>query len=728
MQSLRRFNRLLPVFALACVPVCSFVPTLAQDATALPAASAGSAVDPALKRDVADFWHYGKIARYDLANDAANKLTSTEPVKLLEAFEAVARDSKGQVDTWMIRWVGVDKMKDVTTKLNTILDEGRRTRRADPAYIATNIKALGASSRSYQLAVERLRDSGELAVPMMLDQLADPAMANLHGPIRNALRDLGQLALNPLVAATQGQESPVLLSVIEVLRDTGYKSSVPYLARLAQKGQSTAIQNAARSALARMGSAAAADTPAGDQFYDLAEEFYYDKSSIRPDTRNPQANIWTMTPDRGLQRAMVPQSIFNFVMAMRSAKEAMSLNTQRDALSFYLLANYKREAALGTETDGTTPAGTPSAHFYGVAAGTQYLNAALSRALSDRDPAVALKIVKSLQEIVGRSNLLAGPKGDAITDALRFGDRQVRFEAAFTVAAALPTQPFATQDRVVPLLAEAIHQNGVPGVLVLYPADKYLAKIDELKASGYAAAGGANANEAFTAAGNLPSIAIILTTDDVDRSEIENLFTLANRSPRLDQAPRVIVSKSMSTSIDPMISYTPAIDAPGQKVAIEAARSKAGGIALDEKIATGFALRSADLMAKLAINNNKLLDVTTAQPSLLAALEDNRPDVVKAVGNVLALFNDKAVQNALATKASNEKTPDEVKVALFKSLASNAKTFGNQLEGDRVAAVQKAVASGTNLDVRSAAAEARGALNLPVDEARSLILDKPQDK
>ena len=95
--------------------------------------------------------------------------------------------------------------------------------------------------------------------------------------------------------------------------------------------------------------------------------------------------------------------------------------------------------------------------------------------------------------------------------------------------------------------------------------------------------------------------------------------------------------------------------------------------------------------------------------------------IVKAVANVLALINDKGVQQALVIKGTDDKTADDVKVALFKSLATNAKNHGNLLEADALALVQKSVASATNLDVRSAAAEARGALNLPVQEAKTLI-------
>ncbi len=722
-----RMPRFVPVCVIACaaaVPLLNASSLYAQNATPAASAATSPKVDPQLRTDTENFWHYGKIGKYDLSVDAANKILNSgkDPVEILKAFEAVSEDAKDKVDVWMLRWQGVDKMKDVTAKLISTLDEGRRTRRADPAWIDANIKALSVNQRSYLLALERLRDSGELAIPQMIDYLRDTTHPEYHGSIRAAMKDMGQLGLNPLVAAVDMKDSAALISVINTISEIGYASTVPYLAKLAQTSDSDNIRTAAKNALEKMGAPNAATTSAGDQFFDLAESFYYGKAAIKVDPRNVEANVWIWDDTKGLQRTKIPPAIFNDVMAMRSAKTAMKLGTTKDALSMWLAANYKREVDLAGGKDATTPDGTPSAHFFGVAAGTQYLNAALARSLADGDAPVSLKVVKSLQEIVGRSNLLSGPHGDALSDALRFNDRQVRFEAAFAVAAALPNNPFAAQDRVVPLMAEAIHQTGQPGVLILFPSNAVNAKVEELKGAGYNVIGSGNAEGAIAAAAQLPSVDAVVASDEVAPGEISNLLEAMAKSPRMERSAKVIVSKTITASIDPTIVYTPASDATGLKPVIEAARAKTGGVPMDEKIATDFALRSADLLAKLAINGNKVLDVASAQPSLIASLEDSRPNVVKAVGGVLALLNDKQVQTALVTKAGDEKAPEEVKIALFKALATNAKNNGNQLEPDTLAIVQKAVASGASLEVRSAAAEARGALNLPVDQAKTLIM------
>ncbi len=68
----------------------------------------------------------------------------------------------------------------------------------------------------------------------MIDDLRDPSKANLHPAVRRGLRDLGLPAVNPLLAATEMKDEPVLMTVVTVLGDLGYDTAVPYLARLAR--------------------------------------------------------------------------------------------------------------------------------------------------------------------------------------------------------------------------------------------------------------------------------------------------------------------------------------------------------------------------------------------------------------------------------------------------------------------------------------------------------------
>ncbi len=173
------------------------------DASTPPAAAAPVEINQnqGLRDDVEDFWHYGKIARYDFAAAYGKKLLGrTEaPLEILQNFEAVATDRHDSLDEWMLRWANLDgaknspeaQMHDAASQLDKLLDTGRQVRRKDPKYIEENIQRLGNGERAFMNAVTRLRESGELAVPQMIEDLKDPAKAELHEPIRRGLVALG---------------------------------------------------------------------------------------------------------------------------------------------------------------------------------------------------------------------------------------------------------------------------------------------------------------------------------------------------------------------------------------------------------------------------------------------------------------------------------------------------------------------------------------------------------
>jgi len=89
---------------------------------------------------------------------------------------------------------------------------------------------------------------------------------------------------------------------------------------------------------------------------------------------------------------------------------------------------------------------------------------------------------------------------------------------------------------------------------------------------------------------------------------------------------------------------------------------------------------------------------------------------------VLATLNSDSAQNGLAMKANDAATPPDVRVSFYKSVAESAKHFGNRLQSEQIAGLEKTVSDSKDSAVRDAAAQARGALNLPADAARTLIL------
>lgn len=689
-----------------------------------------------LKSGVENFWHYGKIARYDLAVANAQQILASgaAPDAVLVAFEQTSMQRKDNLDEWLLRWQNVPQLQDVTTQLINTLEQGRRSRSENPDYIRQNIERLSGGERGYTIAISRLRGSGEVAVPFMIDYLRDPSKQQYHSAIRRALRDMGKYALNPLVAATEMKDWDTLLTVANVLGDLGYDAAAPYLARLTTDPETPEqVRVAAAAGLAKLGVRGTRSAGASDLFYDLAEKLYYDKSSIRADNRLKVAYVWYWSPE-GLIKKDVPPEIFNEIMSMRASEYALKLGGgQGDALSLWLAANYKREVELPEgQTDPTRLPNQPDAHYYGVVTGSRYLNSALDRTLRDRNALVSLKIIESLQEIIGQSNMFSGTANRPLVVAMQYPDRLVRFEAAFALAGALPQRPFDGQDMVVPLLGEALSQTGVPSVFVVMPSENELnTMLNGLKTSdGYTVAGATSPESAVATAAQLAAVDAFLISETLGDEQVDQLLSLLRQSTRLRGAARIIVTGSNASRYeamkvsDPLLFTTTANDAATLKPVIEEARAKSGSLPIDATIAMEYATRAGNLMRDVAISRGQVYDLSSAKTALLASLSDARPPIVMLGGSVLGLLNDRDAQSGLLQTAQDDPTADDVKISLFNSLATSAKFFGNLLDGSQIESLQKTVAEAPNLQVRSAAAEAHGALNLSADQAKSLIIDQ----
>lgn len=720
----------------------------ATDASATTVPSETVEAQPSLV-DLADtFWHYGKIARYDLAVDAGGKILASgaDANAILVAFENVVARHNDAIDIWMLRWrslplsdatdrVSVQAMREVASKLNDIINEGYATRRNDPNYIRQTIIEMSTSSRAYDDNMPRLAESGEVAVKIIIDFLRDPQQVGYYATCRRALRDLGRKALNPLLAATEMKDYNTLVDVISALGDIGYEVSIPYLARLAEDPDvPEAIHIASRKALSNIGVARDATLHPSRLFYGLAEKFYYGKSDIEP-AGDKISDIWYWTSDLGLTRMLVPTPIFDDLLAMRAAEYAMKLDASNgSAVSLWLDANTKREADLPPGSVDLTHKGDPDANYYNVSAGANFLNEALARATRDRNAAVALKLCESLRNITGQANL----GGDAVTplmQALYFPNRQVRYAAAFALAQSLPAKPFAGADRVVPLLVEAVNQTNKPGIVVVAPAsgspDSLTAADlrDAVQSLGYSVVAASSPTDAADAAITLPTIELIIISED---SDVRKMIDLEQNIARLQGASMLVLTHTVDSpyavaSATDLLMNAAVMPAKASlkdelKIDIDAARQHSGTAVMSEEDAARYSLEAAGLLEKLAITRGHALDVSVAEAGLLTALSDSRPEIAKAAGKVLGTLRSTSAQNGLAMKANNESTPTEVRVSLYQSVAESAKFIGNHLGAGQIAELETVVSTNTDSGIRDAAAKARGALNLPADQARTLIL------
>ena len=153
---------------------------------------------------------------------------------------------------------------------------------------------------------------------------------------------------------------------------------------------------------------------------------------------------------------------------------------------------------------------------------------------------------------------------------------------------------------------------------------------------------------------------------------------------------------------------------------------QAGGTKLQsEDSANNYALRAADAMLKLAQSRNRVIDLSIAQGVLINATKDKRTVIQILTGQVLAHLGSPEAQRAIAAMALDSGNDLDVRILAFNSLATSAKINANMLVDTMIDDIYALISSDeTDPGLRSAAAAAYGALNLPSQKVKDLILDQ----
>jgi HEAT repeat protein len=560
-----------------------------------------------LSDDWNDFLHYTVIGRFDLAAGFAQKIidSNPDPLELLKLSE---ENPRGYAILVKVH-AGNPDIAPLAEKILEIIEKGRFARRTDSEIITAEIKRLSSTVRGKYIAIERLRNAGEHAIPYMLDAMGNQERRSEFPNITTALPEVGKSAVRPLTASLVMDNLLVKSEVIKALGKIGYPEALGYLKYIVEKDSSAQLRQLASESINQIDSSASGKT-AAELFYQLAENYYYNAESLSPASDVNFANIWFLDKASArLIREQVSKAYFNELMTMRSCEWSLRADADfGDAISLWISAFFRAQGT-GIAWPKYFGTGHPNAMTYATTAGAEYLHNALARAVKDKDAVVALGVVEALGRNAGEKSLMYRLKtSQPLLDALTFDDRAVRFSAAIAIALAGPTEQFSQSVLVVNNLAEAISA----------PAD----------------------------ANNWPK----------DTADI-------------------------------------------------------------------YAIRACDAMFRLAQTRNKVIDLSTALPSLVSAAADARNEIKIFAAQILAYLSSPDAQRAIADMALKEDNEIEVRIAAFDALAISAKVNANLLLDEQINQIYSIVQSTTvDTELRSSAAAAFGSLNLPSRKVKDLIL------
>jgi len=143
------------------------------------------------------------------------------------------------------------------------------------------------------------------------------------------------------------------------------------------------------------------------------------------------------------------------------------------------------------------------------------------------------------------------------------------------------------------------------------------------------------------------------------------------------------------------------------------------------QLADSYALRAAGAMLELAQSRNTVIDLSIAQTALINATKDSRAQIQVLAARILAYLDSPDAQRSIAAMALSQADPMDIRISAFNCLAISAKLNANLLDEERIDAIYSLVSSqAIDPALRSAAALAYGALNLPSRKIKDLILNQ----
>ncbi len=682
-----------------------------------------------------DGWYFASIGRFDVAAANFNALIASnpDPVALLEFADRVSR----RMDI-LVQLSDHPEMGEAARSLLNLLQEGERRIKADPTRVRHNLDALIGPPRAFETAVGRLIDSGEYVIPFAVEAFHDTSRQELTRPLLRAIPRIGRAALNPLVIALRTEDDSTQKYLIQCAGEIGYWQSMPYLLQLREQGELPAESQAALgqaiAAITSRGGASGGADAAAEAFERLAELYYADAAELAADPRLAVANVWYWK-DGLLQNTEVPTAIFNEIMTMRCCEEALRLKPElKPALALWLAANLRREAQLPAgEVDRTRPENYPSGVYFAQSAGAEYCLMVLARAVDTGDGAVALGAIEALRPTAGPASLLTGPSGRLpLGEALTFPERVVRIRAALALANGSPASNFQNSQNLMPVLSEALMLNsGARNALVVDASEESAnAALAALRALGYEAVSESSLfNGLRVVREQTPGVDVIVLASDLTSPGLEEALTQLRAEFRFAAAPIVVLVKEgdrervATLARGPYrISHAPAgVDSAGMQTAIESVSRVVGATPITPEYGLQLALEAAAAVSYLGETNNSVFKLQDVQAALISALKATDPDLRKRAAQALCYVGTDDAQAVVASVALEPSEEPEMRIAMFASLAEAARRTGNHLSGELIDRLIAVAESEANLDIRTAASRALGALSLPGNPASKII-------
>lgn len=578
-------------------------------------------------------------------------------------------------------------------------------------------------------AINKLSAIGQRACPYLIANLGDEKHETIRANSLHALERMSYEAVLPLIEALNSKSRFIRQNTVIALGVIKDERAIPGLKKLLESTEELPeIKIYVTNALKEITAGAKEPLPSAKEcYYRLAEKYYYSHPSVMI---NPYGTyfVWRWNKEEEkLSFRDVPEFVFNDELAEEACYQALRLDESYDAIIPLLicvclsqynkgelgLTSFQAQLARGEITQEILTklqadlAPAKSGLFFGVGGTGKYLYRALEKSLTDKNVLVAVSCINALGECAKSDDLpLALTQklssrdksrieqenkqkiGQPLITALSDDDKRVRYAAAGLLSKIAPTTHFVGEEKVIPVIAEALGESGVRVVLIIEENGEVRAQLKkELVRLNCFPIETMTGKDGLERAKRFPSEDLIILNDKTANQVVfsvvtplgtgvaETVFDSLRNDLRTKSVPIFILTDPENMDVNKAIFKENAkayLTKPIDKVLLEGALNDAFSSEEAKKDSKShaevIAQRAAESLANLELANC-VFPYLNAVDSLIAALEVNPDQVRIPVMNALGKFGDKKSVIPLTKVFRNTDNKKEIRIAACQALA-----------------------------------------------------------
>jgi hypothetical protein len=629
------------------------------------------------------------IARFDLAEIYLTKLLSES---LDDELLLSLREKYGVAA--FLKLASVKRLNPGAEKLLDLSNAAAIKQAHDPVRIARLIRDLGGDPEQHAVAEAELISLGAPVVPGLLAVLTDPARADKHETVMEAILLIGERAIPPLIGALTAPDATFRSHVITMLGQLDASAAVPYLWHPAQAPDETEdVRLAARNALSQIlgVTVETVDRLATEgvvaRILDSAREHFRNNYVWKTNDAGKVALWWWSAPQGTVALRIVTPDEASDLVGLRLAREALSLAPQlRMTQVMYLgftLATDARRAGF----DRPLPEGPGTAHDTALGAGSEVIVDLIAEAVNSQRPAVAVAGLKVFSQIGTLAQLQLGSQKSVVISALDYPDPRVQFAAASTILQIDPPKPFRGAVRVVDVLKRALVTDGRSHAIIGEVSPDRGAMIGGiLRELGYEPLVYTSGREAFAAAASRTDVELIVLHPNLIRWALSETLANLRGDSRTANIPIVIhgpsaLAPKMERKAQALrlVAYSSAAETTSdfdRQLTPLLRQIKSTSLTAQERRAQRAA--AAAWFAHIAQGRRtRIFDITVAEPELVNILEDEElaPYALDALGEIPT----RTSQQRMADVVLDIQAPLDLRRTAAYKLAFHLQRFGLML-------------------------------------------------